>query len=298
MTGATVMRELIGSSTFMMTDQPFAQTIAMLAQDGFGLECVPAYTGSLNGMPHGSRGLDPDTWRTVLAGRDLAELKGRLSEVPFVTVHAAMSGKHTRVSSRNDDERRIGTERCLDAVRFGAAIGARNVTFHVGPTGARFFEERAAERRLLIDFCRRAADLAGELGVTVGTEIFDYQLIDEIGAANFGVLFDIGHAANVLPGSGPDDCADRVMELLQEAGDRIIQFHVHGVRWDGRHLGDHVSLALNECIDYRRVVSHVKQRRIRAPWIFEMQYELESSDAILAACRQARDFLVRCWNES
>ena len=292
------MRELIGSSTLMIADQPFAKTIAMLAQDGFGLECAPAYTGSLHGMPHGAWGLDPDTWRSVLAGSDLEELKECLSSVPFVTVHAAMSGKYTRVSSRDEAERQIGIERCLDSVRFGAALGARNVTFHAGPTGGRFFEERAEERRLLIDFCRQASDLAAEHDITVGTEVFDYQLIDEIGAANFGILFDIGHAANVLPGGGPDECADRVMELLQEAGDRIMQFHVHGVRWDGRHLGDHVALTLNECIDYRRIVRYVKQHGIAAPWIFEMEYELEDSEAILRACRDARDFLVQCWNES
>lgn len=292
------MRERIGSSTFMCIDQPLAETISLWAENGLGLECVPAYTSSLHGTPPGSWGIDPDTWRTALAGADLDELKERLSELPFVTVHAAMSGKHTRVTSRDATERTVGIERCLDAVRFGAAVNARNVTFHAGPTGGRYFEERAQERRLLIDFCRQAADLAGELGVTVGTEIFDYAAIDEIGADSFGVLFDIGHAANVLPGGGPDECADRVMELLQEAGDRIMQFHVHGVRWDGRHLGDHVALTLNECIDYRRIVRYVKQHGIAAPWIFEMEYELEDSEAILRACRDARDFLVQCWNES
>jgi len=290
------MRDLIGSSTFMCVDQPFAETISMWAQHNLGLECVPAYTGSLHGKPHGAWGRDPDLWRTALAGSDLDELRERLCDVPFVTVHAAMGAKHTRASSPDETERAIGIERCLDAVRFGAAVGARNVTFHVGPTDGRFFEERAQERDLLVDFCRQAADLAGELGVTVGTEVFDYQLIDKVGADNFGILFDIGHAANVLPGA-PDECGDRVMELLQEAGDRIIEFHVHGVRWDGQNLADHVSLARSECVDFGRIVRFVKERRVTAPWVFEMQYELDSSLDVVRACDDARDFLLTCWEE-
>ena len=71
------MRELIGMSTFMCIDQSFADTIALVAEHGFGLECAPAYTGSLHGTPHGGRGLDPDLWRSVLAGSDLAELQQR-----------------------------------------------------------------------------------------------------------------------------------------------------------------------------------------------------------------------------
>ena len=64
------MKELIGISTFMCCDQPFADTIDQVGQHGFGLECAPAYTGRLHGMPHGPNGLDPDVWRTVLAGSD------------------------------------------------------------------------------------------------------------------------------------------------------------------------------------------------------------------------------------
>lgn len=291
------MHDLIGSSTFMCIDQPFAETIAMWAEHGLGLECVPAYTGSLHGTPPGSWGLDPDGWRTLLAGDDIEELKERLSPLPFVTVHAAMSGKHTRVTSRDDAEREIGIERCLDAVRFGAAIRARNVTFHAGPTGGRYFEERTEERRLLVDFCRRAADLGGELGVRLGTEIFDYAVIDEVGSDNFGILFDIGHAANVLP-SGPDECTDRIMEILQEAGDRVMQFHIHGVRWAGMRLEDHVSFAVNDCIDYRRIVRFVRERRIEAPWVFELQTELGSTRDVVAACVEARALLTQYWNES
>jgi len=290
------MRELTGSSTFMCCDQPFAETISMWAENGLGLECAPAYTGSLHGTPGGMWGLDPDTWRTVLAGKDLDELKERLLELPFVTVHAAM-GKHTRVSSPQKAERKAAIERCLDAVRFGASINARNVTFHAGPTGGRYFEDRTEERRLLVEFFKEAADLAGELGVTVGSEHFDYQLIDEAGVDNFGILFDIGHAARVLP-DGPDKCADHVMELLKEAGDRIMEFHVHGVRWNGRRLEDHVSLALNDCVDYRRIVSFVKEHQISVPWVFEIQVQLESSRAVLDACTDARDFLVKCWEET
>ena len=85
------------------------------------------------------------------------------------------------------------------------------------------------------------------------------------------------------------------MELLKEAGDRVIEFHVHGVRWDGKRLEDHLSLAANDCIDYPRIVRFVKERHITAPWVFEMQYELDGTRAVAAACCEARDFLTKCW---
>jgi len=152
-------------------------------------------------------------------------------------------------------------------------------------------------RSRFVQFGRRAAEVAAEFGITLAFEVFDYELIDEIDRDNFKILFDIGHAAKVLP-AGPDDCTDHVMELLKEAGDRIVQFHVHGVRWTGQTLEDHVSLALNDCLDYSRIVRFVKERDIRVPWVFEMQVELESTEAIVAACEHGRRFLSDCWNKA
>ena len=289
------MRNLIGTSTFMFNDRPFAETLSLIRGKLPGIEICPAYTGTLHAMPLGEKGLDPDLWRTALAGAEVDELKEMLSGFSFRTVHAAM-GKHTRVASPDERERERGRERCLDAIRFDAAIGASLVTFHAGPTGNRYYEERPEYRRRLVDFGRRAAALAGEFGLTAGTEVFDYNLIDEIGAENFGVLFDIGHAANVLP-AGPDECTDRVLEFLEEAGDRVVEFHVHGVRWDGLRRLDHVPFAFNDCLDYKRIVRFVKDRGIKAPWVFEIQVGLDSSEAILAACEEARDFLIKCWEE-
>lgn len=279
----------------MCCDRPFAETISLLADHALGLECAPAYTGSLHGTPHGARGIDPDTWRGKLAGTDLEELKERLSDIPFVTIHAAMSGKHCRMGSADAEKRRLAWERCEDAIRFGAAVGARLVTFHAVP-GQGYYEDRPDYRSRFVEFGRRAAEVAAESGVMLAFEVFDYELIDEIDRENFRILFDIGHAAKLLP-AGPDACTDHVMELLKEAGDRIVQFHVHGVRWTGQTLEDHMSLALNDCIDYARIVRFVKQQDIRAPWVFEMQVELASTEAVVAACVHGRRVLIDCWNE-
>ena len=290
------MRELIGTSTFMCMDQPFADTIAMVAEQGLGLECVPAFTGSLHGTPHGGRRHDPDLWRSVLAWYELADLKQRLAKIPFVTVHAAMAEKHARISSPDEGERRLAWERYADAIKFAKAIGARLVTFHA-PLGGGGYEYRLDCRDRLIEFARWASDLAADSALMLGFEIFDYQLIDEIGRSNFGIHFDIGHAAKVLPG-GPEQCTDHIMQLLQEAGDRVVQFHVHGVRWTGYKLADHVSFAFNDCIDFRRIVRYVKSKQINVPWVFELATQLASSRAVMAACAEARDSLVAYWNES
>jgi len=240
--------------------------------------------------------MDPDIWRSRLAGTDLKELKEMLSRIPFVTVHSVMRAKDCSMASPDAKTRALAWQRCEDAIRFGAAIGAGLVTFHAAPASGHY-EHRSDYRARFVQFGRQAADMAAEFGIMLAFETFDYELIDEIDRENFRVLFDIGHAVGVLP-AGPEECSDHVMELLKEAGDRIVQFHVHGVRWNGYTFEDHVSLANNECIDYSRIVRFVKNRGIRAPWIFEMQVGLESTEAVVSACEHGRRVLTDYWDKA
>ena len=287
----------------MFNDRPFAETISLLAGRFSGIECSPAKTRSLHGMPYGDGGIerDPDAWRNALAGSDLAELNELLSAFSLVTVHLATPGKYSRMGSPDASEREETWDRCSAAMRFAAAIGAPLVTFHQAPTPASY-EEWLECRRHFVEFGRRAADMAGELGLTVGFEKFDNELIDDIGAKNFGILFDIGHAAKTAP--GPDECTDHTLDMLREAGERVIEFHVHGVRWDGERFLDHVPFALNDCLDYRRIVRFAQERRMNVPWVFEIQLgdpsidRSHGSEDLVAAFEEARDFLVRCWDES
>jgi sugar phosphate isomerase/epimerase len=99
------------------------------------------------------------------------------------------------------------------------------------------------------------------------------ELTRAIAHSQFGLLFDVGHAALALEG----DITVGILVWMEELFPLIVEFHVHGVRLlEGGGKQDHLPLQANNAIDYRPVIEAMKMQGFAGPVVFE----IENSDRL------------------
>jgi sugar phosphate isomerase/epimerase len=115
------------------------------------------------------------------------------------------------------------------AIRRLAVFDPVSIMVLTGPPG----EDPAHTRRIVVEGLRAAADVAGEIGVTLGLEPYrrdagsiittlseTLELIEEIGATNVGIIYDTWHFWD-LPG---------VLDDLRKHVDRLVCIQVNDWR--------------------------------------------------------------------
>ena len=128
----------------------------------------------------------------------------------------------------------------------------------------------------------------------MGYEYFDTELAEKIGRPNFGILFDVGHAA--LRSEGDIDAG--IAQLMKEMFDFIVQFHIHGVHVSEQgDKQDHRPFQANNGIDYTRVLKMAKEGNFQGPFIFEIEVSTESAAVNLQNTVYAREQMAKIWKE-
>jgi sugar phosphate isomerase/epimerase len=270
----------IGISTLALQDMPLSVAIERAAEAGFQVfELVPRLYG---GPEH-------------LRGQARRDLRSQLARFDSVTVHSSgpslPDGRRVNIASPDGECRRQSVEHYLGHVRLALELGAEVVTLHPGRGlgGYPPSQVRAAN----LAFAERAIDEAGDEDLRMGYEYFDLELTREIGHGNFGLLFDVGHAAL----ERESDITRGILKSMEELFPHILQFHVHGVRFlEEGGKQDHLPLRANDVIDYAQVIQAMKIQRFAGPVVFE----IENSDKIenLSNSVLGRSELLDLWREA
>ena len=213
------------------------------------------------------------------------ELRRRLSRFKVVTVHSSGMGS-ANICSADPTRREHSRQRYLKLVEFARDVGADVLTVHPGgvdpegPTKEEVFD-------LNVEFGKELARAASTVAMQLGYELFDAQIGSQIGQANFGVLFDIGHASR----RAPEVDTTAVLGMIDELRDQTVQYHVHGVG-EAEKKVDHLPFARNTWLDYERLVPHILASGFRGPLILEIGIRSEDWAANLQDCVAAHQALV------
>ena len=262
--------ERIGVSTLCLRGIPLTEAIERTLEAGFSVfEVTPITYGG------------PEAFGAA----EREDLRRRLSAFRLVTVHSSGMGG-ANICSGDMDHRAWSQNRYLALVAFARDVGADVLTFHPGRAEAGGLPEEAV-RAENVAFGKILVDAAGDTEMAMGYELFDARVAREIGGANFGVLFDLGHASC----RGPDVDTDDVLGMMDGLAEQTVQFHVHGV--GGADKTDHLPFSQNTHLDYGRVVRHIKGLGFGGPLIFEIGIRDEDWQRNLRDCASAREMLVR-----
>ena len=273
------IRNRIGISTLSLRGIPLEQVIDTVYEQGFRVfELVPHLYG-------GPEQLD-------LARRK--RLKGKLSCFDMVTIHTSVArlqdGRGTNIASSDTSYRRKSVEHYLEHVRLALDVGAKLSTFHVAHGDEETSPEQVRETHLA--FAQIALEQAADSHLQMGYEYFDTKLTEDIGQPQFGILFDIGHAALRSEGY----LSPGILQLMREMFPYIVQFHAHGVYVSEQgNRQDHQPLQANNGIDYARVLHSIKEQNFQGPIIFEIQNSTEQAN--LENTMYAREEFVKIWEE-
>jgi len=139
-----------------------------------------------------------------------------------------------------------------------------------------------------IEFAKIAADYAKNHGIKVGYETGSVSRLNKIlklfSPNEFGVNLDLGHTIM----QSVDLC--KVINLWK---DYIIEVHFNGVvhYWGG--FMEHVPVWYNNCIDYRKVISHLKNIGFQGPIICEI--EGNDLDQCIEVVLEAKELIEFLW---
>ena len=245
----------IGISTLALRGMPLAEAITSASEGGFRVfELVPHLYGGPGRFDQRAR----------------RGLKEELARFETVTVHSSgptlPDGRRVNIASSDHSCRLQSVEHYLEHIRLALDLGSKLVTLHPGRSDGA--TPLAQVREANLSFARTALEEAGGTDLRMGYEFFDADLIKEIGHPQFGILFDIGHAALQLE----EEFTTGILDLMEELLSHIVQFHVHGVRLlEGGHKEDHLPLHANNTIGYTRVVQAIKDYCFAGPVIFEIE---------------------------
>ena len=116
------------------------------------------------------------------------------------------------------------------------------------------------------------------------------------GRSHFGLLFDIGHAAQRMPPSR-EACTLGVLAWIERMLPVIVEFHVHGVWIDDRSnvdrpsMIDHQSFQRNTALDYARIMALLAEKGYAGPLMLEIEFSADPETTI-ACCREAKRALL------
>ncbi len=273
------IRSRIGISTLSLREIPLEQSIDTAYEQGFRVfELVPHLYGG------------PEQLDLPMRKR----LRDKLGCFDMVTVHTSgaklQDGRGANIASSDTSYRRESVEHYLEHIHLALDVGAKLSTFHVAHGDEKTSPEQV--RAAHLEFARIALDQVKGIDLRMGYEYFDIELSKEIGKPQFGILFDIGHAA--LRSEG--DLSAGILQLMREMFPSIVQFHAHGVHVSERgNKQDHQPLQANNGIDYARVLHRIKEQNFQGPIIFEIQNSTEQVN--LENTIYAREEFVEIWEE-
>ncbi len=203
-------------------------------------------------------------------------LRNQLEAFQRVTVHSSSMGN---IASDDPAERDQAREQYRELVRFANDVGAGVVTAHPGQPEPKVFKENVAVGKQLVG-------LAEGSDMSLGFELFDVEVARSIGSANFGALFDIGHATC----RGLEIDTEDVLGMIDEMADQIVQFHVHGV--GAPNKTDHLPFADNTWLDYELIMQHIEGIGLNVPMILEIGIRGTDGHLNLRDCIAAKNALV------
>lgn len=201
------------------------------------------------------------------------DLRKRLSDFRILTVHTSgpvlPDGSAANIASSSPDHRHASVEIFLQHVDIALEIGADRATFHMGSREQGVTEEDMHEAHLA--FAHEACDRVTGSSLVLGYECFDAELVRRIAHPDFGLLFDIGHAA--LRSQEP--IRSGIAALLAETLPYVVQFHVHGVQvTEHGERKDHQPFDVNNGIDYGDVIRTIRSANCTAPLITEIGIDM------------------------
>ena len=279
----TSIQRRIGISTLCLSSTPPWEAIRLVREAGFaGIELVPHLYG-------GPEAIDP-----AMRSR----LREEMATFDVATVHSSgarlADGRRADIASADPAHREESVRHYLSLTELALDIGARLATFHAGYWTAG--EATPEQRQAHMECARRLCDGAATSDLILGFEYFDAGLAVEIDSPQFGVLFDVGHAA--LRSEG--DLTVGVLGMIGELCSLAVQYHIHGVHVaeDGRKI-DHRALEESNGVDYARAIRAIKRTGFAGPLMLEIEaWSRGDPRQTLDASLRARDELARLWGES
>ena len=266
---------------------PIEEAIGRIRDAGFGaIEVVPVK------VEH-----DPaiDDWLDYFTPGKRKEIHSLLAAFATVTVHSSSLG--VNICHPDPLERRRAAERYDALLEFAADVGAPTVTLHAGDAG-----DPNLTDRYHVEYGRAATQVATRHDLAAGYEFFSPDVIARIGSPHWGLLFDIGHAAQRMPAAqrepaaqrGPptrEECTRGVLAWIERMLPVIVEFHAHGVRIEGRSMIDHQSFQHNTALDYTRIMALITNKGYDGPLMLEIEIPADP-ETTLAHCQEARRALL------
>jgi sugar phosphate isomerase/epimerase len=276
----TSLDDRIGVSTLCMPRIPIEEAIGRIREAGFrAIEVVPVK------VEH-----DPNVgdWLGYFTPAKRREIRSLLRAFTTVTVHSSSLG--VNICHPDPAQRRHAAERYDALLEFAVDVGAPTVTLHAGDAS-----DPGLTDRYHVAYGRTAAAYAAGHGLVAGFEFFAPEVIAQIGGArngrsHFGLLFDIGHAAQRMPPSR-EACSQGVLAWIERMLPVIVEFHVHGVWIDGRSMIDHQSFQRNTALDYARVMALLADKGYAGPLMLEIEFAADPETTI-AGCQEAKSALL------
>ncbi len=273
----------IGISTDALFDVTLDEAIASVSESGFDtFEIVPADFQGAGGFPF--TGKNPGVRPGTFDKSEREHLKKKLSCFSQVTVHAPHIG--VNIGSRNPGWKEESVRQYLECIEFARDIGAKIVSFHhagIGPS---------------VEFAKTALSLAYKyelyLAFENGLSISGLaQTLEEINDKRFGLLLDVGHAANGRLEVG---------KVIDKFAGKLFEIHASGVYRGDSYFPpdgwgiDHFPLEMNDYVDYPMIMEKLKGNGYRGPIILEICYARTVND-IIAYCKRAKEEISSCWNQ-
>jgi len=297
------IEDRIGVSTHVLPGVTLSEAIKRVADAGFRtFEIVPSDFQAVVGFPDmvPNAGVWPRTF-----GKAERETLGRELEIfEIVTVHTPHLGG-LNIASINPGIREESQRQYIECIEFAADVGAGIVTIHPGildQDSARGWERRLHEHN--VDFARQALALAHKYDMRMGYESAEgdprlEEIIQGVDDPRFGLHLDVcnSYVWEIFPKFNiPEDAHAEIERLIDTYIDRIPEVHAHGAfGWWGETL-THQSFRRNNVVDWKRVVRTLKVTGFGGPFVFEIQSK--DIDTVLADCVEAKEALIRYWNES
>lgn len=250
---------------------------------GFDAVCFLGAAGARH-----SGGLLPGFFWDELDGPARARIRAAYAPFRRGLIHAPFHD--LPLISTNPYVEREAVRQVAMAIDAAGALGLDVVTVHAAPAGRIPPEEFGARLKATL---RLLGDSAAAAGCRIGIENVAYpcdpdehaDLLDAVDHPNVGATLDVGHVAMWFKRDGifglPGDSAaqlynNRLLDLLDRLGDRIVNVHVHDVRADD--LRDHRAVGRG-IVDFRAVI----QRLRRYGYQGLLELELEEPDIVEAA---------------
>ncbi|RLE81665.1 MAG: hypothetical protein DRJ51_03350 [Thermoprotei archaeon] len=277
----------IGVSTHFMPltyNETLEQAISIVVKAGIRtFELVPVKYQAQIGWPYNIPNVG--VWVREMSNKDIKKLEDLLSMFDLVTIHSPHLDLN--IASCNIGIREESIRQYMECLELARKLDVEIVTFHPGRQTSGFIRSDDEILEYEILFARKAVDYAKSHGMKVGYETGSVRrlkrLFEHFKPSEFGVNIDIGHV--IMGGYDP-------VELIELWKDRTIEFHFHGVNhyWGG--YMDHQPVWMNNAVDFRKVISKMRDVGFMGPIICEIQgNDIEQHVEHVLEARELIEFL-------